>query len=110
MIKILLLPLIFFMVPSVTDAGNCIAFLQGAEPAETFSRHHRGGSVGETGNDLSDVVRLIENVKVKKTPSTSGTQLYDPPRIFIRPPRNLSPDKNVAGRIPSIFPSTVLLI
>ena len=110
MIKTLFIPAIFFLVPSFADAGNCIISLHSAETAETFSSHHPPYAPGETGNDLYDVIKPIDSYKVKKTSSSTNTSFLCSTVQFFRPPKKISPDKNVTGRIPSIFPATVLLI
>ena len=110
MIKTLFIPLILFLVPSVSDAGNCFIILYSAGPAETFSSHLPAGVPGEMGNDLCDVIRPSNTFKVKKISSSSDTPFHGSTIQFIRPPKKISPDKNVTGRISSLFPTTVLLI
>jgi hypothetical protein len=110
MIRAILFPSIFLLVPSITEAGNCIVFFQSAKSAETLSKHHQECVSAEMGNDLSDVFRLINSQKIKKTSPSSGAHFFGSTVQSIRPPKKITPARNIMVRIPSIFPATVLRI
>ena len=107
MIRILFIPVFFILAPSVADAGFCIFSVSSAEIPLAFSRHYPEGAPGET-SDFSDVIGPLNSFKIRKTASSSGALFRCSPAQFIRPPKNRSPVKKLMGRIPSVFPSTVL--
>jgi hypothetical protein len=112
MIKNIFILPVLLLLPSVTDAGDCVAvslYCTGSEAA--FSISHPENPLGETADFVSRHIKLISTLKLKKNiPGSSNRSFYGSPVQFVRPAKNLAPTKTITGRIPSSYPTNVLRI